>query len=51
MGHLSVKVKKSQYGLMGGLSSDQSERYLGHGLVSKFPHKLHGDQREKYLRQ
>ena len=31
---------------MGDLSSDQSELYLGHGLVSKFQHKLHDDQRE-----
>ena len=42
---------KSQYGLMGGLSSDQSELYLSHGLVSRFQHKLHDDQREKCLRQ
>ena len=34
----------------GGLSSDQSEMYLGHGLVSKFQHKLHDDEREKCLR-
>ena len=26
----------------------QSELYLGHGLVSKFQHKLHDDQREKF---
>ena len=31
---------------MGGLSSDQSELYLSHGLVSRFQHKLHDDQRE-----
>ena len=35
----------------GGLSSDQSERYLGHGLVSKFQHKVHDDQKEKCLGQ
>ena len=34
----------------GGLSFDQSELYLGHGLVAKFQHKLHDDQREKCLR-
>ena len=32
---------------MGALSSDQSELHLGHGLVSKFQHKLHDDQRHK----
>ena len=32
---------------MGGLSSDQSELYLSHGLVSRFQHKLQDDQREK----
>ena len=32
-----------------GLSSDQSELYLSHGLVSRFQHKLHNDQREKWL--
>ena len=31
---------------MGGFSSDQSELYLGHGLVSKLHHKLHDYQRE-----
>ena len=36
-----LKSPKSQYGLMGDLSSDQSELYLGHGLVLKFQHKLH----------
>ena len=36
---------------MGGLSSDQSDLYLSHGLVSRFRHKLHNDQREKCLRQ
>ena len=34
---------------MGGLSSDQSELYLGHGLLSEFQHKLHDGQREKCL--
>ena len=32
---------------MGGLSSDQSDLYLSHGLVSRFQHKLHILSRQK----
>ena len=37
-GQFDLLNPKSQYGLMGGLSSDQSELYLSHGLVSRFQH-------------
>ena len=48
---LKSKISIRVDGGGGGLSSDQSELYLGHGLVSTYQHKLHDDQREKCLRQ
>ena len=33
------------------IDSDESDLYLGHGLVSKFQHRLTDDHREKCIRQ
>ena len=50
-GQFDLLKSKISIWVDGGLSSDQSELYLRHGLVSRFQHKLHNDQRENCLRQ
>ena len=46
---LSVDRVCHEYEVMREVDANETsgELYLGHGLVSKFQHKLHDDQREK----
>ena len=46
---LRDSLSYGQFDLLKSKISVQSDLYFGHGMVLKFQHKLHDDQREKCL--